>query len=55
MLVTEEDEMTATDNANTGSSTPTPHDYDKSTGDKVEKKPQGEKSPQQEHDNEDHG
>ena len=40
----------------TGGSTRSPSDYDASTADKVEKKPQdGATSPQQKHDDEDHG
>jgi hypothetical protein len=32
-----------------------PRDYDESTGDRVEKKPRAPDSPQQTHENEDHG
>ncbi|WP_426287808.1 hypothetical protein [Luteibacter sp. E-22] len=42
-------EKTDTDTART------PQDYDKSTGNHVEKKPGKEESPQQTHNNEDHG
>lgn len=34
---------------------PTPRDYDEGTGDRVEKKPKVPESPQQTHENEDHG
>jgi hypothetical protein len=38
------------------SSTPkSPRDYDAGTSDRVEKKPKTPESPQQQHDNEDHG
>ena len=33
----------------------TPQDYNKNVGDRVEKKPRNPDSPQQTHDNEDHG
>jgi antitoxin (DNA-binding transcriptional repressor) of toxin-antitoxin stability system len=33
----------------------TPRDYDKNVGDRVEKKPRNPESPQQTHENEDHG
>jgi hypothetical protein len=33
----------------------TPRDYDKDVGDRVEKKPRNPESPQQTHENEDHG
>lgn len=32
-----------------------PRDYDAGTGDRVEKEPKPQESPQQTHDNEDHG
>jgi hypothetical protein len=37
------------------SKTKNPLDFDKNTGDRVEKAPKGEESPQQTHDNEDQG
>jgi hypothetical protein len=39
----------------TGKPGTTPHDYDESADKRVEKKPAGEESPQQQHNDEDHG
>ncbi|WP_170207614.1 hypothetical protein [Luteibacter pinisoli] len=39
----------------TGHADTSPHQYDESADKRVEKKPAKKESPQQEHDNEDHG